>query len=136
MLLTAVGAIGVAVLLLATVIPVLQVEANAAIPDAFSRNGWELHGPLLPLLALAGVAALLGCRRGRRGAMAALAGCGLLALLLVLLTDVQEIGSSGLLPGSFAEGFVVAGPGAYLEVLGAVLMLLAGGLLSLFALDE
>jgi len=130
------GAMGALALLLALILPVLQVEANVAVPGSFSQNGWQLHGPLLLILALAALAALLRARQGRQPAMLAVAICGALALLLALLTDVGRIGESGLLPGSLAEGFVTAGPGAYLELLGAILLLLSGGLLSMLSLDS
>jgi len=135
-LLLLLGAVGAVALLLATILPVLVVEADATVPESFSQNGWQLHGPLLLIFALAATAALLRARQGRQLAMLAVAICGALVLLLALLTDVGQIGDSGLLPGSLAEGFVTAGPGAYLELLGAILLLLSGGLLSMLSLDS
>ncbi len=135
-LLAAVAALGAAALLLATVLPVLQVEASTAVPDDFSQSGWERHGPLLLAAALVGAIMITPARKGNRRAALMLTACGLLALLIALISDVPEIGSSGLLPGSLSEGFVTAGVGAYAEVLGAILMLLGGGLLSFLSLER
>ena len=85
----------------------------------------------IPLALAAGVLAFAVYRSGSRTALAGIAGLGIAMLLIGLLSDLPPTHATGLL-GSSATGFVRAtttrGAGLYLETLGAVLLLISGGL--------
>ena len=120
-----------AFLLAAAALPVLEVSVRGNPVSSLARSGWELHGPLLPLLALAAVGGAVLAARGRLAGAFAIAAAGLASLVVVVAGDGPDIGSTGLVPGSLAEGTASAGPGFYLAILGGVMLLAAGGLLAL-----
>jgi hypothetical protein len=69
-------------------------------------------------------------RHGNRSAFVALAALGIATLLIALLGDLPDARASGLI-GSSAGGYVQAvskpSAGLYMETLGAVVLLAAGG---------
>ena len=84
----------------------------------------------LPLALLAAVLAVAVLRSGSRPAAAAIAALGIATLGIALLGDLPDVHSSGLI-GSSAGGYIqaVSSPsaGLYMETLGAVVLLIAGG---------
>jgi hypothetical protein len=84
----------------------------------------------IPLALVAIALAYAVYRYGNRPALAGLAVLGIATLLIALLGDLSDAHSSGLI-GSSAGGYVEAtsspSAGLYMETLGAVLLLLAGG---------
>lgn len=86
---------------------------------------------LIPLAVLAWVLALGPARAGGRGAMlaafAALTCLGLLALGIALIGDGPDAHTHGL-TSHYVLAATKAGPGLYLETLGAILVLAGGGL--------
>ena len=72
---------------------------------------------------------IAGALRGARPAMAALAALGLVALLIALVGDVPDLNETGFIGEVYEDA--AAGPkaGFYLETLGAVLLLVSGGLM-------
>jgi hypothetical protein len=86
-------------------------------------------------LALVAVALVYAVYRyGSRAALIGLATLGIATLLIALLGDLPDARSSGLI-GSSASGYVQAtssaSAGLYMETLGAVLLMVAGGVGSL-----
>jgi hypothetical protein len=84
----------------------------------------------IPLALLAIVLAFAAWRYGSRAALAGLVVLGIVTLLIALLGDLPNARGSGLI-GSSAGGYVQAtsspSAGLYMETLGAVLLLLSGG---------
>lgn len=130
------GAVGAALLLLATVLPILRYPSPpGGIADAFdlSVNGWERTAITLPLLAILAAVGLLARGPAARVGGAAIVSVGLVALGTGILVDrpaaaptlvVGEGGvTSNLEPGS--------GIGWYLELAGGVLLLAVGAALLL-----
>lgn len=90
-------------------------------------SGWDRHGPALLLLAAA--CAVLGVLawRGTRIAAAGLLLVGLAAVLIVVVGDVGDLHTTGAIAGSSEDATTDPASGFYLESLGGVLALLAGG---------
>ena len=84
----------------------------------------------IPLALAAVVLAYAIYRHGSRVALAGLFALGVATLLIALIGDLPDAHSSGLI-GSSASGYVQAtsspSAGLYMETLGAVLLLAAGG---------
>jgi hypothetical protein len=128
-------ALATVLLLAATALPVLEISVRGEPVSGLARSGWELHGPLLPLLAAAAAAGAYFAVRGRLAGAIAIAASGLATLAVVIAGDGPDIGSSGLVPGSLAEGTASAGPGFYAAILAGVILLATGGLLALRSYD-
>ncbi len=118
-------------LLAATVLPVLEVSVRGEAVSGLARSGWELHGPLLPILAAVAVAGAVLAARDRLAGAFAIAATGLVTLAIIVAGDAPDIGATGLVPGTLAQGTASAGPGFYVAILAGVLLLLTGGLLAL-----
>lgn len=90
-------------------------------------TGWDRHGPALLLLGLA--CAVLGVLawRGTRIAAAGLILVGVTVVLIVLLGDVGDLHTTGAIAGSSENATTDPGSGFFLESLGGVLAVLAGG---------
>jgi hypothetical protein len=130
--LLAAAAAGVICLLLATFATVIEIKVGTTtkVPDHDTHlSGWDRHGPALVLIALFAAAMIAGAVRGARPAMAALAALGLVALLIVIIGDVPDLDETGFIGQVYEDA--AAGPkaGFYLETLGAVLLLVSGGLM-------
>jgi hypothetical protein len=84
----------------------------------------------IPLALAAAALAYAAYRYENRAALLAIAVLGIATLLIALLGDLPDARSSGLV-GSSAGGYVQAtsspSAGLYMETLGAVLLLLSGG---------
>lgn len=84
----------------------------------------------VPLALLAGVLAFAVYRHQNRAALAALALLGVVVLLIALLGDLPDAHSTGLIgsgAAQYVEGTSTPSAGLYMETLGAVLLLLSGG---------
>lgn len=126
------GLAGAVLLLVSTWVPVVVVRVltTSDVAGQDTRiTGSELHGIALVLVALFAAVMLVGAMRGAKPAMAAVAASGLGALGLIIGLDVPELDNTGQLARLYEDVSAGAGPGFYLETLGAVLLLLAGGLL-------
>lgn len=95
-------------------------------------QGGDNHDHALLVLALATVAAAYGALRGGRPFALALVALGAAALLVALAVDLPDTRGSGGLPEAvvFEDARARAGTGLYLEIAGAVLVLLAGAALA------
>ena len=99
-------ALAAACLVAATALPVLEVS---------------VRDQAVPALAA----------RGRLAGALGLAATGLVTLAIVIAGDGPDIGSTGLISGSLAEGSASAGAGFDLAILAGVIFLATGGLLAL-----
>ncbi len=125
---------GAICLLLATLTTVIEIKVGTTtrVPDHDThRSGWDRHGPALLVIALFAAAMVVGALRGAGPAMAALAVLGLAALLIAVVGDVPDLNETGFV-GEVYEN-AAAGPeaGFYLETLGGILLLGAGGVMFL-----
>jgi hypothetical protein len=119
-------------LLLATFATVIEIKVGTTtkVPGRDTHlSGWDRHGPALLIIAIFAAAMIAGALREARPAMAALAALGLVALLIAIVGDVPDLNETGFIGQVYEDA--AAGPtgGFYLETLGAVLLLAAGGLL-------
>ncbi|MFM9023403.1 MAG: hypothetical protein ACKOK7_06645, partial [Solirubrobacterales bacterium] len=112
-------------------LPVLEVSVRDQTVSGLGRSGWQLHGPLFLLLAAIAAACAIPAVRGSLAAALGIAATGAATVLAVALGDGPDIGATGLVPGSLAQGTASAGPGVYIAILAGVLLLLTGGLLAL-----
>jgi hypothetical protein len=123
---------GVICLLLATFSTIIEIRVGTTtkVPGHDTHlSGWDRHGPALVLIALFAAVMVAGALRGARPAMIALAVLGLVALLIAVVGDVPDLDKTGFIGEVYEDA--AAGPklGFYLETLGAVLLLAAGGLM-------
>jgi hypothetical protein len=124
---TAVGLIGAALLIAAEFRPlyIVHVTTYGAGTTSVSTGSHDSFA-LVPIALLAAGLALIGARQRTLAADAALAGLGVLVLLITLIGDLPDTHARGIATGpAFAS--TTAGAGLYLETLGAVLLLGAGG---------
>jgi hypothetical protein len=126
------AAAGVICLLLATFATVIEIKVGTTtkVPDHDTHlSGWDRHGPALVLIALFAAAMIAGALRGARPAMAALAALGLVVLLIAIIGDVPDLDETGFIGQVYEDAAAGAKGGFYLETLGAVLLLVSGGLM-------
>jgi hypothetical protein len=103
--------------------------AGAGARDSCETTGLEQHGGALIVLGVAAVVMALAAGRGKsRPAAIALLVIGGLTLALALFGDVPELGEKGVIGLQYERGETVAAGGLYLEIIGAALCVLAGGL--------
>ena len=131
--LAALAAVAAVLLLVSEFLPLYKVLVGALETERRSEVGWRNHAFAMLLLGLAAVPMLLGALRGARPAMWALAGIGVVVILIALTVDLSAARESGTLRESVSYEDARAKPaiGFYLETLGGVLLLLAGGLMLL-----
>lgn len=128
----ALGALIGAVLILVSQFTALyQVHsATSAAPIDTVGTGAHHAWAGIPLALAAAVLAFAVYRSGSRVALVGIAGLGIAMLLIALLSDLPPTHATGLV-GSSATGFVRAtatrSAGLYMETLGAVVLLIAGG---------
>lgn len=103
--------------------------AGARMRDSCQTTGLEQHGGALIVLGIAAVVMAAAAARGTsRPAAIALLAIGGLSLAIALLGDVDELGAKGVIGLQYERAETVAGVGLYLEIIGAALCVLAGGL--------
>ena len=128
----AVGALLGAMLVLIAQFTALYHVHSATSSAALKTVGTGGNHAWAPIpLALAAVAlAYAVYRHGNRAALAGLVALGVATLLIALFGDLPDAHSSGLI-GSSAGGYVQAtsspSAGLYMETLGAVVLIVAGG---------
>ncbi|HTU84840.1 MAG TPA: hypothetical protein VMF57_04650 [Solirubrobacteraceae bacterium] len=126
-----VAAIGALLVLVAQFIPLYQVHVATRSAPVKSVGTGANHGwAPVPIALVCFVLAAAVYRYGNRTALLGLTVLGIATLLIALLGDLPDAHSTGLI-GSSASTYVqgVASPaaGLYLETLGAVLLLVSGG---------
>jgi DMSO reductase anchor subunit len=110
-------------------LPLFEVVIGSLETERRSERGFENHAFAMLLLGVAAVPMALGARRGARPAMAAVAAIGVVALVIVLAVDLPSAREQGTLAESVAYEDARAEPalGFFVETLGAVLLIGAGG---------
>ena len=122
-----VGLIGAALLLAAELRPLYVVHVTTYGAGTTSvSTGTHDSFALVPIALLAAALALVGARDRTLAADAALAGLGVIVLLITLIGDLPDTHAKGIAHG-LAFASTSAAAGLYLETLGAVLLLGAGG---------
>ena len=84
----------------------------------------------VPIALLAAVLAFAVYRKGSRTALVALMVLGIVTLLIALLGDLPDAHATGIVgsgASQYAEGTSTPSAGLYMETLGAILLLLSGG---------
>ncbi len=135
----AVALLGALLLVVSTFSTVVQIKVLTATEvdgKDLTVSGADLHSVALIVVALFAVLMLVGAIRGARPAMTALAASGLLALGLIVGLDVPELDSTGQLSRFYEDVSAGAARGFYLETLGAVLLLVSGGLMLILGADR
>jgi hypothetical protein len=126
-----VAAIGALLVLVAQFIPlyhvhVLSGSASIKTVGTGANHGWAPVPIALVCFALAAAVYL----HGNRTALLGLAGLGVATLLIALLGDLPDAHATGLIGSSasqYVQGVSSPSAGLYLETLGAVLLLVSGG---------
>ena len=121
----------VALLAVAELTTVFEVTVGSLEVVKRSSTGGDNHGYGLLVIAVAAVAMTLLALRGARAPAVALLALGVAALVIALAIDLPDTRGSGQLPEALAyeNAQARAGTGLGLEIAGAVLLCIAGGLL-------
>ena len=125
------GLIGAVALVVAELTTLYEVHSGARQAVVKTIGTGSNHGYAMALIGVCAAALAIGAARtGSRPALLGLVVLGLVALLIALLGDLPDAQSNGLLPvgGGYATANSTASTGLYLETLGAILLLIAGGL--------
>jgi hypothetical protein len=108
----------------------LHAATSSAAIKTVGTGGNHAWAPI-PLALVAVALACAVYRHGSRVALAGLVALGVATLLIALIGDLPDAHSSGLV-GSSANGYVQAtaspSAGLYMETLGAVILIAAGGI--------
>lgn len=134
-LLGLVGSVLLAVSTFATVVQFRVLTTSDLAEADTTVSGGDLHGVALILVAVFALVMLVGAARGARPAMIALVACGLLAIGLIVGLDVPELDNTGELSLRYEDVSASASTGFYLETLGAVLLMVSGGLLLILSAE-
>ena len=106
-------------------------SATSSAPIRTIGTGGNHAWAPIPLAIAAAVLAYAVYRHGSRVALAGLLALGVATLLIALIGDLPDAHSSGLV-GSSASGYVQAtsspSAGLYMETLGAIILIVAGGI--------
>jgi hypothetical protein len=127
------GVLGVAALAGATVSTVIRITVGTTTRLASldtELSGWERHGPALLVIGAFALVMLLGAVRGARPAMVAVFACGLAALVVALGLDLPHLDDTGQVGRLYTDASAGPRVGFWLEVLGGVLLVVAGAALS------
>ena len=133
----ALGVIGAVLIIVAELSSIVRVDvlttgtceeiADPKVRDACDSNGFEQHGGAFILLGVAALAMAWGAGRGgSRPAAVALLATGIVVLVFALVRDVPDVNETGLVGLQYEEAEAKAGPGLYLEIVGAGFLMLAG----------
>ena len=129
----ALAILGAVLLIISEFMPLYKIVVGTLETERESRAGWRNHGFAMLLLGVAAVPMLLGALRGARPAMWALAGIGIVALVIAVSVDLPTATDEGLWGERFEDAEARPAIGFFLETLGGVMLLAAGGLMLLTA---
>jgi hypothetical protein len=107
----------------------VRVATSSAPIKTVGAGGSHAWAPI-PLALLAAALAFALYRNGSRAALVAIAPLGVVTLLIALVGDLPDARSIGLVgsgAGQYVEATAAPRAGLYAETLGAVLLLLSGG---------
>jgi hypothetical protein len=124
----AAGAIAAAVVLIvAEILPLYTLHIiTTQLPAGSVRTGSHDAWALVPVALLAALLGAGPARHLQRPAFLGLAALGAIVLVIAVAIDLPDTTAHGLIHGSVLAA-TTTGPGLYVETLGAVLLLLAGG---------
>lgn len=108
----------------------VHVPTSTAPVKTVGTGGNHAWAPI-PLALLAAVFAFAAYRYRNRAALLAIALLGVVALLIALLGDLPDVHSTGLIgsgASQYVEGTASPSAGLYMETLGAIVLLVSGGL--------
>jgi hypothetical protein len=105
------------------------ISISTGLSTLKTRTGFDHHSVTMLLLGLAAVPMLIGALRGARPAMIALAMIGIVVVVIALTVDLPDALDEGLYGERYEGAEASPGAGFFVETLGGVLLLLAGGLL-------
>ena len=123
------GLATVAIVLLLVSSFLTLISIGTGITTLETRSGFEQHSITMLLLGLAAVPMLLGSLRGAKPAMIALGAIGIVVIVIALTVDLPDALDEGLYGERYEGAEASPGIGFFVETLGGVLLLLAGGLL-------
>ena len=129
--LTGLALVGVLLLVISGFLTLISIGTGLTTLE--ERSGFDHHSVAMLLLGLAAVPMLLGALRGARPAMIALAAIGVVALVIALTVDLPAALDEGLYGERYEGAEASPAIGFFVETLGGVLLLLAGGLLLFLA---
>jgi hypothetical protein len=107
----------------------VHVATSAAPVKTVGTGGNHAWAPI-PLALLAAVLAFAAYRYRNRTALLAIALLGVVTLLIALLGDLPDVHATGLIgsgAGQYVEGTASPSAGLYMETLGAIVLLVSGG---------
>ena len=131
--LVGIALLGALLTALSSFLDVLEVTTGQTTLD--TQTGFETHSVAMLLLGIAAVPMALGALRGARPAMFALAAIGLLVLLVAFTVDLPDALDEGLYGERYESAEAGPAIGFYVETVGGMLLVLAGGLLILRGRD-
>jgi len=103
--------------------------ADPAARDACHTSGFEQHGGAFVLLGALALVMALGAGRGRsRPAAIALLAVGAVVLAFAVIRDLPKVSDTGLIGIQYEEAKAGPRSGFYLEIIGGVACVVAGGL--------
>ncbi len=123
------GAVGAVLLIVSEFLPLYRIVVGSLETERESQAGWRNHSFAMLLLGLASVPMLLGALRGARPAMWALAGIGVVAIVIAITVDLPNATDEGFYGERYDDAEARPAVGFFLETLGGVLLILAGGLM-------
>jgi Tryptophan-associated transmembrane protein (Trp_oprn_chp) len=127
----AVAAIGALLVLVAQFIPLYHVHVPTQTAPVKTVGTGANHGwAPVPIALVCFALALAVYRHGNRTALLGLTVLGVATLLIALLGDLPDAHSTGLIGSSasqYVQGVSSPSAGLYLETLGAVLLIVSGG---------
>jgi hypothetical protein len=124
------GLAGVVALAGATAATVIRITVGTTTRLAnldTELSGWERHGPALLVVGAFALVMLVGAARGARPAMVAVLACGVAALVIALGLDLPHLDDTGQVGRLYTDASAGPEAGFWLEVLGGVLLVAAGG---------
>jgi hypothetical protein len=123
--------LGVLLVLVAQFIALYQVHvATSSIPIRTVGTGANHAWAPIPIALLAAALAFVVYRQRNGAAFLALATLGIAVLLIALLGDLPDAHATGLIgsgASQYVQGTSTPSAGLYMETLGAVLLLIGGG---------
>ncbi len=129
--LCAVGLVGAILLIVSEFTTVTHVKVITVVLPGTEVTGFDQNDGAMLVLGLVSLPMLYGAgRAGSRPAMAAVGLLGLVALLIALIGDLPDVTKVGtVVRERYEDAKAEPQAGFYLETLGAVLLLIAGGAL-------
>jgi hypothetical protein len=131
--LAAIGVVGAALLIISEFSTVTQVKAITVVLPNSSRTGFDENSGAMLVLGLLSLPMLYGAARaGSRPAMFAVCIVGVIALIIALVHDLPDVTKVGtIFRERYEDAKAEAQIGFTLEWVGAILLILSGGLLLL-----